>query len=974
LGRYDLHEEIGRGGMGVVLRGHDPDLGRDLAVKVLLANHQNDPAVVSRFTEEAQIGGQLQHPGIVPVYEVGRADDQRPYFTMKLVQGRTLATLLHERSNPRQNRSRFEQIFEQVCQTMAYAHSRGVIHRDLKPANVMVGAFGEVQVMDWGLAKVLSREGGPSPPPPWCVAKHPSGNAPGVVRTARSAGLGPASLPGHAMGTPAYMAPEQAAGEVDRLDERCDVFGLGGILCEILTGQPPYRGEAGEVFTKALRADLEETFARLDACGADPELIRLARDSLAAQVADRPRDAGVLAAGMAAYRESIETRLRQAELTQAETRARAAEVGKRRRLKVGLAAWVLVTVLGAGGAWLWIARARAAAERQERALQEKHALEAEEALALANKLSSQSRAEGPGSICAEARAQAKRAEALLERLPDQPALRERVHAVLQKLDDVEADRQLLARVEEIRLTKTSLRPHDMVLVSRGATPEYEKALRAYGVAVGAPPRQVGARLRQRGPVVRSRVVAALDDWLVLLPREGRQAKWLAAVLAEADPDPWRQRLRRARRNRDRAELERLAGQVSTAGQPPQTLLMLGEGLNHCGTRARAQAVLRRAQEQYPGDTWINLFLGWHLAQAPGQSDDALRFLTAAAALHPDSPTVLSLVGVLLGKKGDVDGALAVFRRAATLKPELTEVHANLGNALYLKGDLDGAVAAYSRALALAPQSFSPTAMLGHILSRKGDRDGAMASWRRALALEGDAGHHHRIAHELGRAHAARGRWAAAAEAYAHAWKCALTDDGHFWFEYAAVLLLAGDRPAYRDACAHMARRYGKARQHLRAYHVARACTLAPDAAQDAARPEAVPGTAENEAMRLADEELKASDRAPWSLTQQAALHYRAGRFAQAIPLLEQSLRADRGPGAGVLNWLWLALAKQRLGQPEEARRRLAQATKCLALFRDGLPAGAGPELKLDLHNWLEAHILRREGEARLAGRPAVGKP
>jgi serine/threonine protein kinase len=183
LGRYELREEIGRGGMGAVLRGHDPDLGRDLAVKVLLPDFLHDPAVVSRFTEEAQIGGQLQHPGIVPVYEMGRSADQRPYFTMKLVRGRTLAALLRERSDPQQDLPRFEQIFEQVCQTIAFAHSRGVIHRDLKPANIMVGAFGEVQVMDWGLAKVLDREARVSPglrrEPPTPLT---------VIRTGRSSG------------------------------------------------------------------------------------------------------------------------------------------------------------------------------------------------------------------------------------------------------------------------------------------------------------------------------------------------------------------------------------------------------------------------------------------------------------------------------------------------------------------------------------------------------------------------------------------------------------------------------------------------------------------------------------------------------------------------------------------------------------------------------------------------------------------
>jgi serine/threonine-protein kinase len=139
-GKYRVLGEIARGGMGVVLRGQDIELGRDVAMKVVHADLAHRPEVVERFVEEAQVGGQLQHPGIVPVYELGVMADQRPYFTMKLIKGRTLAAMLARRKSPDEERLRYLGIFEAVCQTMAYAHSKGVIHRDLKPANVMVGA------------------------------------------------------------------------------------------------------------------------------------------------------------------------------------------------------------------------------------------------------------------------------------------------------------------------------------------------------------------------------------------------------------------------------------------------------------------------------------------------------------------------------------------------------------------------------------------------------------------------------------------------------------------------------------------------------------------------------------------------------------------------------------------------------------------------------------------------------------------
>jgi tetratricopeptide (TPR) repeat protein len=207
--------------------------------------------------------------------------------------------------------------------------------------------------------------------------------------------------------------------------------------------------------------------------------------------------------------------------------------------------------------------------------------------------------------------------------------------------------------------------------------------------------------------------------------------------------------------------------------------------------------------------------------------------------------------------------------------------------------------------------------------------------------------------EQGRKHAARREWVQAAACYARAIKGGPSDDGNFCFEYAALLLLFGDRPGYDKACARMVKQCGKS-PNLRAYHVARACTLAPDAVSDAS----LPG-------RLAEKELQASAREFWSLTEQGALHYRAGRIREAVALFEQSLRADPKVGKAVLNWLWLALAQQRLGKSEEARRWLGKATTWLDQYRDGMPNRADEELGLHLHNWLEAQVLRREAEALL---------
>ncbi len=381
--RYRLDGEIARGGMGAVLRGRDTDLGRDLAVKVLLDVHKNKPEVVQRFIEEAQIGGQLQHPGIAPVYELGQFSDQRPFFSMKLVKGDTLSKLLSDRDDPTSDRSKLIGIFEQVCQTMAYAHSRGVIHRDLKPANIMVGAFGEVQVMDWGLAKVLAAGGVADE-----KAARKKQNGETMIQTMRSVGsdgpgtvgsVGSETQMGSVMGTPAYMPPEQALGEIDLLDQRADVFGLGAILAEILTGQPPYVADDGtQIYRMASRGKLGDCFTRLDECGADPELILLAKQCLELEPADRPKDANALAEDVTGYLESVETKLRTAEVERAGEAARVVEQRKRFRVTVGLAAAALSILLAGIGATAWQARE---AKRQTRVarVSEQKAVEAKTA-------------------------------------------------------------------------------------------------------------------------------------------------------------------------------------------------------------------------------------------------------------------------------------------------------------------------------------------------------------------------------------------------------------------------------------------------------------------------------------------------------------------------------------------------------------------------------------------------------------------
>ena len=326
---YELHEEVGRGGMGVVFRARHLPLDRHIALKFLKGGEADSPAA-RRFLDEARITAKLQHPGIPAVHEVGELPDGRPYLAMKLIQGRTLAELLKGKGP---GASQWLGVFEGVCQAVGYAHAAGYVHRDLKPANVMVGAFGEVQVMDWGLAKLLasrdplaSRDrkgaGSDSPDDTRPVAQDSSAADTDRTNPYTPDEAADGTRAGTILGTPSYMAPEQARGEVDRIDRRADVFALGAILCQLLTGQPPLSGTVAQVIGDCAAGKFDAAFQRLDGCGEDRELIALCKRCLSVDPDARPADASAVATAVAQFRSESEARAKRAEVAAAEQRTR----------------------------------------------------------------------------------------------------------------------------------------------------------------------------------------------------------------------------------------------------------------------------------------------------------------------------------------------------------------------------------------------------------------------------------------------------------------------------------------------------------------------------------------------------------------------------------------------------------------------------------------------------------------------------
>jgi tetratricopeptide (TPR) repeat protein len=335
------------GGMGEVWRVRDLQFQRTLAVKVLRAALSADPRQVCRFLAEARITGQLAHPSIVPVQALGLLPDGRPYYTMKLVEGQTLGERLREaRPELASRRMELLQVFARICQAMAFAHSKGVIHRDLKTANVMVGKHGEVQLMDFGVAKVFAHSG--------IRGEEEAQTSVTPDETDDQ------TQPGSVMGTWEYMPPEQANGRTAEIGRRCDVFGLGAILCAILTGRPPYVGDTkDDVKRQAIAADLAGAYARLKGCGAEAKLIALTRECLSPDPCKRPEDASVVEKRLADYLTSVEKRLRD-------------EQEARRRLLWGAAgAALLLVVLSVAAFFAWRdheAREKHVADTIDRAL------------------------------------------------------------------------------------------------------------------------------------------------------------------------------------------------------------------------------------------------------------------------------------------------------------------------------------------------------------------------------------------------------------------------------------------------------------------------------------------------------------------------------------------------------------------------------------------------------------------------------
>ena len=447
-------------------------------------------------------------------------------------------------------------------------------------------------------------------------------------------------------------------------------LGLGAILCEILTGSPPYVAAGGsDVYAKAQRADLAECFARLDLCGADEGLLRLARQCLAAAAKDRPRNAGVVAAELARYRESAELRLHRAEIARAEAQARAIEERKRRRVQLALAGCVLLTTLLTGGGLFWAVQERAAREREALRAGAETERTAAVALGRAEQLREQAIHAEPKSLAAaeqnlalwqRALAAVEQAEAAIaagdanrETCARVKDLRGRLEDGARRGEAALRVARLLAGLDEARLARSDPGNGEQIFNNRAASAAFQRAFAAFGLdVIHLPPEDSAAGLRPLEPGPRTAVALGLDYWAACAD-DGKVSRRLLAVAAAIDEDSWRQRFRKAQR----PEIAGIAGRGGddprSAGGQPEPL-----GRRPGGGRRKQTAIrtLSRASLLYPEDFWTHFRYAEQLHRMEGNErrgaiHEMLGHAWAAVAARSQCPNAYQLFACCLVRAG-----------------------------------------------------------------------------------------------------------------------------------------------------------------------------------------------------------------------------------------------------------------------------------------------------------------------------------
>jgi eukaryotic-like serine/threonine-protein kinase len=722
IGPYKLIEQIGEGGMGSVWKAQQTEpVKRLVAVKLIKAG-MDSRQVIARFEAERQALALMDHPNIARVLDGGTTGGGRPYFVMDLVKGVPITRYCDEHHlTPRQ---RLE-LFIPVCQAVQHAHQKGIIHRDFKPSNVLVALYDGKpvpKIIDFGVAK-----------------------AAGQQLTDKTLVTGFGAI----VGTLEYMSPEQAETNQLDIDTRSDIYSLGVVLYELLTGSPPF---SHKVLTQAgmlemLRVIREQepskpstklsTAERLPTLaanrGTEPakltKLVRGELDWIVMKALEKDRNRRYETAN--GFAKDVERYLADEPVLACPPSAgyRLRKFARRNKGGLAVAALVLFFLVLLGSGVGWVLRDRSAREaeavRQQGERQAKLAGQVEAVFAEVDRLEKEQK-------WPEALEAARRSEAAVAGGEADPATAERVHQRLKDLGFID-------RLEQIRMERATL--VEGKFNNAGTDQGYARAFRDYGVDVDELPVETSIDRLKARPALAVTLTAALDDWIFARRKVSAAdvARWkrLVAVADGIDPEPLRNRVRAAWGQpvaSARDDLRRLADSIDVRVQHPATLSILARGLQSVQDTGPAVRILRDAQYVHPGDFWLNFELGSVLDQQKDY-EGAIRFYTAAVAGHPDSAAAHNHLGLALSGRKKFDEAIASYRKAIELDPNCAAAHNNLGVGLSGRKKFDEAIASYRKAIELDLEFANAYSNLSNALREQEKLEEAIAACRKAIELD-----------------------------------------------------------------------------------------------------------------------------------------------------------------------------------------------------------------------------------------------
>ncbi|WP_169976690.1 tetratricopeptide repeat protein [Tautonia rosea] len=785
--RYTVRQWHNRGGLGVVYRAHDHELDREVALKQIRDRYADRETSRKRFEREARITGRLQHPGIVPVYSLGRDELGRPYYAMRFIEGKSLKEALADeyekpggRRDPSDRPLRLRELlgrFLSACDAIAYAHSRGVIHRDLKPANIMLGPFGETLVVDWGLAKRMTTE-------------EDLEDSDGTVTTPLVDQAFDETETGEILGTPAYMSPEQATGQPHQIVPASDIYGLGATLYSLLTGRAPVEAASAMEAIERIGQGRIPSPRSIDPT-VPKALDAICRKAMALRVEDRYESVEALTdelnrwlAGepVSAYREAAWSR--------------AHRWLQRHRTMVTTVAGITFAVLVLGtGVGIWHAR-QAASQR----------VRLDRTLLGVRVLYDRARAFPTEMTGWEtALAVARRAQSDVSDLPDSGRARQiRNLAATIEAAALEAQnvQRLLDDLADIRLAREAEGLSEI-------NDRYAAALRRFGADIDSMPLEDLSELfKGRPQQITLQIAGFLDDWSIICHRldsdPDRRTRLLELTMA-IDPNPDRNRIRdtlRIPRKEDRlAELREVVDDTGRNHLPVPSSLLLAEALVEVDADDEATVLLRRTVDRNPSDLWANFDLARHLQHHhPSRWEEAIRYYSVARAIRPDSahaladlladrgreaeaitlfqdlirlrpdePRHLGCLGRVFKAEGrtaearrTLDRAISAYRKALDDAPNDSNLHNNLGLALHDAGHPDEAVAAYLTAMIMNAKNGTASYNLGRALGTLGRHEEAIQALHQSLAIDS---HNPKAWNHLGISLESLGRPEAAVDAY-----------------------------------------------------------------------------------------------------------------------------------------------------------------------------------------------------------------